>query len=586
MRPCARVWVALWAVATVVFGVISVALAGDRVTGLPTTYGAISTGAFVIHVVGGVAMLGAGWAARTAHPASAVGPLAVLVGVTWFAQDWAGWSGGPELLRTVGMGIEPLAMIPAALLVVMAAPTPPVPVGWRRFFAVGTFVVGLGSVVHLAVYDPLFDLECWSNCTDNSFLLHRDPEAARIVMRTVRSSSFVLGAGAVTYGLAQLVRASDVARRASAIVVLPAVAVTVTTAVFVGSLTVGLTERPDHPLFAALHRARGVTLVLLATGISIWLLEQMRTRRAVAALAESVARSSEVPLEQLLARATADPRLRIGYWIDEPPRLVDAAGSPFDAPIGRDQVATTVERNGEPIAVVVHDRAHHDRADLARELGPAVRLAIDNERLHAASLAQMEELRRSRARIVEASDRARWRIERDLHDGAQQRLLAASYATRLAASAARDAGDEELLTFCGRAVDEINECLNELRVLAHGIHPAVLTEAGLPMALRTVGLGSAIPVEIAGCPELRLDRSIEAAAYATIVDAVGLLTHHGASYATVAIASEGDELAISVGHDGAVTPTDLIDVADRVGAAGGHLEVSDNMIKARVPCAS
>jgi signal transduction histidine kinase len=287
-----------------------------------------------------------------------------------------------------------------------------------------------------------------------------------------------------------------------------------------------------------------------------------------------------------VARAAADPRLRIGYWIDDPPRLVDAAGSPFDAPIGRDQVTTTVERNGEPIAVVVHDRAHHDREDLARELGPAVRLAIDNERLRAASLAQMDELRRSRARIVEASDRARWRLERDLHDGAQQRLLAASYATRLAASTALAAGNEELLTLCGWAVDEITECLNELRVLAHGIHPAILTEAGLPMALRSVGLGSAIPVEIAGCPELRHDQSIEAAAYATIVEAVGLLTHHGASYATVTLESVGDELAIAVGHDGAITSTDLIDIADRVGAVGGHLELSDNMIKARVPCAS
>src|SRR5439155_3673120 len=139
----------------------------------------------------------------------------------------------------------------------------------------------------------------------------------------------------------------------------------------------------------------------------------------------------------------------------------------------------TIERSGHPIALVAHDATLVDGSRLDREIGPAATLAIENERLQAEVLAQLEDLRASRARIVETGDAERLRLERDLHDGAQQRLLALSYDLRLARAAAEADGDAELVTLLATAGDEAQTALGELRELAHGIYPAILAEAGL-----------------------------------------------------------------------------------------------------------
>src|SRR5438445_10459604 len=136
--------------------------------------------------------------------------------------------------------------------------------------------------------------------------------------------------------------------------------------------------------------------------------------------------------------------------------------------------------------------------ELTSHIGPAVRLGLENERLQAEALHQLEELRASQARIVETGDDERRRLERDLHDGAQQRLLALSYDLRLARAAAEADGDAAIASLLAGATDETLRALVELRELAHGIYPAILTEAGLSAALATPADTAALPVQIEG----------------------------------------------------------------------------------------
>ena len=168
---------------------------------------------------------------------------------------------------------------------------------------------------------------------------------------------------------------------------------------------------------------------------------------------------------------------------------------------------------------MIHDRALSEARELEREIGPATRLAVDNERLRATVLAQLEDLRSSRARIVEAGDSARRRIERDLHDGAQQRLLTLSYELRLARTAADGDGDAELATVLASTADKVRAALGELRDLAHGIYPAILTEAGLGRARDAHRRGAAAGRD-RGVDEERYRADIERAMYVTVEEAV------------------------------------------------------------------
>src|SRR5205814_4787205 len=133
----------------------------------------------------------------------------------------------------------------------------------------------------------------------------------------------------------------------------------------------------------------------------------------------------------------------------------------------------------QEVAIVNHTASV---AELEPELRAAIRLALENERLQAEVLAQLRDLRASRTRIVETSDAERRRLEHDLHDGAQQRLLALSYDLRLARAAAEADGGREVATLLASAGDEAQAALGELRELAHGIYPAILAGAGLARA--------------------------------------------------------------------------------------------------------
>jgi signal transduction histidine kinase len=282
-------------------------------------------------------------------------------------------------------------------------------------------------------------------------------------------------------------------------------------------------------------------------------------------------------LRDALAAALGDRSLALAYRLREREGWVDASGAPFTPPpAGSGRAATPVERDGRPVALLVHD-AEED-AELVAAVGGAAALALENARLDAELRANVVELRASRARIVESADAARRRIERDLHDGAQQQLVAVALALRTARRRLdRDPGTAgELLD---AAADDLDAAIGALRDLARGIHPAVLSDRGLASALAALAQRAPLPVELDGCPDGRLPEPVEAAAYFVVAESItNVVRYAQATHARVAVTRGDGGLAVEVEDDGigGADPgqgSGLRGLADRVAALDGRLEV-------------
>lgn len=319
------------------------------------------------------------------------------------------------------------------------------------------------------------------------------------------------------------------------------------------------------------------------------------------ALGDLMAGLGEAPpgaLRDRLARALGDPSLTLAYWLPEQGRYVDHDGRPVVLPEpGSGRTVSRVERDGYVVAAIVHDDslAAAD-AETVRAAGGAVALALENERLDAELRANIAELEASRARIIEAGDAARRRIERDLHDGAQQRLVALALTLRMARG--RIASDPDAATdLLDRAGAELDQALAELRELARGIHPAVLTDRGLTPALEALAGRAPIPVELTSDVGSRLPPPVEAAAYYVAAEALTNVARYArATHATVAVTRRGAVARIEVRDDGVggADPTSgsgLRGLADRVAALDGRLHVASppgggTIVSAEIPCAS
>jgi signal transduction histidine kinase len=264
----------------------------------------------------------------------------------------------------------------------------------------------------------------------------------------------------------------------------------------------------------------------------------------------------------------------VAYPIGDGDRYVDARGQPVAVlSAGGARAVTSIERGGAPVAVVLHDPVALAEGDLAREVGAAAQLAVDNERLQAQSLAQLEELRASRARVVEAADAARRRLERDLHDGAQQRLVSLSLMLRLAAESL----EPHVAAKIAEAESELRAATVELRELAHGIHPAALSEEGLGPAIRA--LADRVPFAINGLelPTARLPAAVETAAY-VLVDEVA----RGSEQSSVSLYAVAGVLSIEV-NGVEVEGRQLSHARDRVAALDGDVTLDGRRASARIP---
>jgi signal transduction histidine kinase len=297
-----------------------------------------------------------------------------------------------------------------------------------------------------------------------------------------------------------------------------------------------------------------------------------------------------------LARTFGDPSLEIAYWLPAEQRYVDAAGETVALSASDETRSVTLLTHGnDPVAALLHDPSLFEDALFLDAVGAATQLALENARLQAELRAQLAEVHNSRARILAAGDEERRRLERDLHDGAQQRLLT----TRLALQLVRDRAtsrDTELEALIHEADTEVQSALEEIRALARGLHPAILTENGLGPALAALGRRSPIPVEITGLPAERLPVAVETAVYFLAAEAITNAAKHAvASRVRVDVQRRGGRAIVVVDDDGvggadATAGGGLSGLHDRIEALGGNLALTSyrdagTELRAEIPCA-
>jgi signal transduction histidine kinase len=282
----------------------------------------------------------------------------------------------------------------------------------------------------------------------------------------------------------------------------------------------------------------------------------------------SMRQTSVGELARMLRRPLGDPGLQLTLW---------QSGGALPA-LAPGQALTTVERDGRPAAAIVHDAQLSDDPELLASSGGVVLLALENTELNAAWNASLHELADSRARLSEASDRERRKLERDLHDGAQQRLLGIQLKVRMARESAGTGAIAAQLDAIGA---DAERAVEELRTLAHGIYPPVLRSFGLEAALRAFTMTAPIPVRVSDDGIGRCSRPIESAIYYCAMEAVQNATKHAGDGArvTITLGRARGRLEFAIADDGvglAGAPPDgqgLVGMRDRIGAVGGRLAI-------------
>ena len=388
-------------------------------------------------------------------------------------------------------------------------------------------------------------------------------------------------------------RASRPKRRAvMPVAVAGALATAVILATFLASV-LGVTS--GIPFNVVLYYATAAVSI----AVLLVLLQRRMAQGAVAGLVVELGQPGQAAdLRGTLSRALGDPSLTLAYWVPAQSRYVGTDGRPVALPEpGAARASTAIERDGQPVAALIHDPALRYNPGLVDSVCAAAGLTLDNERLQAELRARLVELQASRARLVTTADEARRRIERDLHDGAQQQLVALrislGLARQLVTSSPAEAA-EVIVQTEGQAA----AALEELRELARGFYPPLLADLGLGAALEALARKAALPVTIEASGAGRFPQEIEAAVYFSVLEALQNIAKYAqASAAQVTLGRDGPHLVFTVTDDGqgfdqATTPmgTGVHGMSDRLSALGGTLEITSapgrgTRVTGRVPAA-
>jgi signal transduction histidine kinase len=516
------------------------------------------------------------------------GPLLYLAGVLWFIG-----SGVPEPFGWLTFPFRGLYE-PVLVAVVLGFPDGRITRSVDRALVGSLLIVfGIRCLLRNIGFDPqgYFGPDAWTN----PFLLFWNEDLWHTAEDAVIVVSGICGLALAVVCITRWRRASGPARRTLTPVLISGLAIAPLlgwTALTTPVNSFGL-WMPDPIVQIWLQfTLRAVVPVAILVGI-------VRLGTARTALADLLLElDAGVPvggLEAAMRRQLHDPSIRLLFPRDGD-RLVDSVGTPTNLEaMGPDDSVTRVDdASGSAIAYIVHDRALGEDPEYLRAVGTAARLSLENERLQAEVRAQLLEVRELSTRLVEASDSERRRVERDLHDGAQQRLVTLALRLRLARDRTM-AHDAALIGMLTEASMELEAALAELRELARGIHPASLVTSGLRGALTTLAERSAVPVTLHlaadGCGE-----TVNVTAYFVVAEALTNTARHAAATAIfVETELREGKLLVTVRDDGIggaslASGNGLAGLRDRVVAVGGSLEVESpggngTTVRASVPCA-
>ena len=539
--------------------------------------------------------VGAGLVAWTRRPANRTGTLMVAVGLS-YALLGLFFNAMVLVATPAAFALWYLAnSLPPGVIAHLLAVFPDGRATTRlqRVFIVANYVATVPLAVVQLLLVPLDRLGC-AGCPDDLLVLGDGRPDGDAVLTVSNLSYVALGGLLLWIMLVRWRQASGPRRRSMAPVAV--VAMVLVVAYVVREALETLVTSPS--LLVALDLAVIVILMLCPLAFLAGLARTRLDRSAVGDLAVQL--GEPLPpgrLERVLARTLHDPTLKLAYWLPDQHTFVDAAGRPVELPAASgDRAVTILRHDGDPVAALLHDAALEDDPRLIRAVAATARMTIQNERLQAEVRAQLEEVRASRARIVAFGDAERRRVERNLHDGAQQRLVNLSLALGIARSQVGTASDEEMVAALEEAAAELRRTLVELRELARGIHPVILSEAGLGPAMASLAERSPIPVSVTAAPPGRLPPQVEETAYYVACEALTNAAKHAhAATITINARQHDGHLLVEVGDDGVggADPNDsgLRGLADRVAALDGRLHVHSppgegTRITAELPCAS
>lgn len=528
------------------------------------------------------------WSRRADRPERRIGALMVAVGFAWFAAGLTRIE--VSAIASLGSALSGL-WTALAIYLLLAFPDGRLRTGLDRVIAWAVVIDTVVLQLVVLVFSPTIETGA-----ENAFVIWPSQTAAEWI--AIGQQALLIAVAVTVLGVfaERWQSASPPLRRALAPVYCTGGA---TLLLITATLLVTRLAGADLPGAVDVGRAMfSLTLVALAAVPLSFLAGLVRARLARVMVGELLVelRDSRAPgaLRDALARVLHDPSLQIAYWLPDHRDYVGVDGRPVGLPAeGSGRATTVVEHDGARVAVLIHDPSLREEPELVAAACSAAGIAVDNERLHAELRTRLEELRRSRLRVIEAADSERRRLERNLHDGAQQGL--ATLAVELAMVAERLESDPIGRQLLGQAQDQLADSLEELRELARGIHPAVLTDHGLAVALDALAARTPFAVRLGVEPVDGLPERIEVAGYYVISECLANIAKYArASEASVTV-SRGDGLVViqvvddGVGGASRDGGSGLRGLTDRVEALGGTLEVSSPIglgtrVTAEIPC--
>ncbi len=559
MRLPDRLWLAAaLAVPPAVVCAVLLVLASDH-DRHPVT--SLATGLFI-----GISFVGSGLAAWWRRPDNHTGRLLALVGFTFFLSALT--EANDPRLFTAGLAVDAL---PIAALVHLILAFPSGRLGTRierRLTGVG-YALALGGQLVTLLLDPQpAGFACDGVCPDNLVALGNFSGPERIAIDAVEAAAFLLFLLVVVVLVRRWRRASAAYRRSLRPVLLTGGAtLTLFGADFAATAV-------SHDAGQAVGTLAGIALMTVPVGFLYGVARDRLARGGVGRLAIELDRLGPGRLGDALRELLHDPTLVLAYRRPDGDGYVTLTGDKVELPPPGPGLTVI-----DPVAAILHDRALHAEPELLASALATARLALENERLQAELAARLQELRSSHARGLAAALEERRRLERNLHDGAQQRLVSLALTLRLAQARLPESSGEVRGLLDG-AGEELAQALEDLRELARGIHPAVLSERGLAAALESLVTRSRLRVDLVRLPQERLPGSVEIAAYYVVAEALTNVAKYAVSSGVVVSVDRVDGVArvevVDDGEGGAdpARGSGLRGLSDRLALLGGRLQVA------------